>query len=934
IMRMMLTNEEEEYRIYNISSYIQWDRNGRPENIYGIVNDITEITKYNHKVEELRKGMQMALDAGKVSTWRFDKEKNTVHVLYGHHLTGGIMTMEEYYSYVHVDDKEIFPSALDSILKGEADNLEVNFRLNPSGNGYRWYSCCLMPVYEDKEIKYVIGTRRDVTEEIDYRIELEENHKILQNILDKVPTPVYIVDPELDTVVYANNQCETVFGIKKGVNSGMVYRRDLSKICIAKNNDLLRTGGDYSANELLVFRNGEIRYTHVNKIVIAFNNKNLILTARVDLTEQEQLSIAKKLITVSLPGFNAYTWSVDGRNNKMYYNVLGGNNVANINHIDTIDEFTSLIHTEDRESCKQTLSSYIKKGDGEFCMIYRIRYGDNESFQWWETRGIAELLEDKNGKHTVLYGISINITSQKLNELSLKESQMKLLEINRQNELILNNSSSGIVYVDCDGKVLWSNLLSVEGLCFPITEFYSGCGCEHFLGCNKMCHECPIKVHNNSGEVWCREVDLEDNGIFNILATPIKGEHGVEGTVLRIDNITERAMMISDLEAAKEKAEESERLKMAFLANMSHEIRTPLNAIVGFSELLQETVDENEKKEFINIINYNNDLLLRLIGDILDLSKIESGTIDLKLDEFDFSLALREQYHSWQQRDCDNGIEFIFEDPYESCVISHDKNRLIQVCMNFLSNAFKYTKYGTITLGYIYENGGLKMYVKDTGIGIASNKHHLIFNRFAKLDDFAQGTGLGLTICKAIVETCGGKIGFESKQNVGSYFWAWFPCQAKEIVDNKMGRKLQMDSETENVVDKINLSNNMHILVAEDNESNYLLVKAILKNYNITRVNNGADAVKCARENTYDAILMDVNMPIMSGIEATQKIRLFNPTIPIIAFTANAFDADRYAARAAGFSAFIAKPIRKKQLERTLSRITEISIVDCDDYWE
>jgi signal transduction histidine kinase len=210
---------------------------------------------------------------------------------------------------------------------------------------------------------------------------------------------------------------------------------------------------------------------------------------------------------------------------------------------------------------------------------------------------------------------------------------------------------------------------------------------------------------------------------------------------------------------------------------MSHEIRTPLNAIVGFSDLLMVTDDDEEKEEYVQIINANNELLLKLINDILDLSKIEAGSVELKYEEFDLTVYFNELTAVMQQRVTNPQVRLVAMNPYETCIVRLDKNRLAQILMNFVTNAIKYTVKGIIEMGYEKIDGNIRLYVRDTGIGIPEDKKDKVFHRFEKLDEFAQGTGLGLSICKAIVEACGGEIGFESEYEKGSFFWAVLPCR-------------------------------------------------------------------------------------------------------------------------------------------------------------
>ena len=242
-------------------------------------------------------------------------------------------------------------------------------------------------------------------------------------------------------------------------------------------------------------------------------------------------------------------------------------------------------------------------------------------------------------------------------------------------------------------------------------------------------------------------------------------------------DITELKETEQKLIEAKEKAEEADRLKSAFLANMSHEIRTPLNAIVGFSSLLVETEDPEEKQEYAKMVEENNELLLQLISDILDLSKIEAGTFDFKFRDFDINTLCGDLARSMQLR-VKPGVELVFEPTLPQCVIVSDPNRLHQVVSNFINNAIKFTTTGSIRIGYDKpDDKHLRVYVTDTGIGIAPEACRKVFDRFIKLNSFVQGTGLGLSISKSIIEQLGGKIGVASELGKGSTFWFILPLE-------------------------------------------------------------------------------------------------------------------------------------------------------------
>lgn len=261
----------------------------------------------------------------------------------------------------------------------------------------------------------------------------------------------------------------------------------------------------------------------------------------------------------------------------------------------------------------------------------------------------------------------------------------------------------------------------------------------------------------------------------NVMVRDFRPEDGIIDMVCVNYDITELKETERKLIAARDKAEELDRLKSAFLANMSHEIRTPLNAIVGFSSLLTETEDMKDRKQYMAIVQENTELLLQLISDILDLSKMESGAFEFVKSDTDVNLLCSEIIRSLRMK-VPAGVELVFEECLPGCHVWADKNRLNQVISNFINNALKFTFSGSITLGYYRQTDGyLRFYVRDTGMGIPKNKIKTVFDRFVKLNSFVHGTGLGLSICKSLVEQMGGTIGVESEEGEGSCFWFTYP---------------------------------------------------------------------------------------------------------------------------------------------------------------
>ena len=278
----------------------------------------------------------------------------------------------------------------------------------------------------------------------------------------------------------------------------------------------------------------------------------------------------------------------------------------------------------------------------------------------------------------------------------------------------------------------------------------------------------------------CRENGKYTWTSINVMVRDYRPQDGIIEMLCINYDITPLKETEQKLIIARDKAEELDRLKSAFLANMSHEIRTPLNAIVGFSSLLAETDSRSERQEYIKIVQENNELLLQLISDILDLSKIEAGTFNFVYTNVDVNETCAEIIKSMSMK-VSKGVELIFEEPLPECYLYTDKNRFTQVISNFINNALKFTQQGCITLGYEQvSHQKIKFYVRDTGMGIPEEKQKSIFERFVKLNTFVQGTGLGLSICKSIVSQMGGEIGVDSTEGIGSCFWFTHPYHAAD----------------------------------------------------------------------------------------------------------------------------------------------------------
>ena len=654
-----------------------------------------------------------------------------------------------------------------------------------------------------------------------------------------------------------------------------------------------------------------LSFEHFGKLLII--GTQLDITERMQMVKKTQELIAKRELAMKVS--NIIHWDFDVRTQEFEAYNDPINDYAS-DKLVSIQRYMDVIHPEDRSSSYDAIQSMLSGKELTINFTCRMQTKYDESWQYCNIIGVPFEKDE--------YGNNVRYTGFRQNISKLHQLNEELEERNYKMQLTFK--TVGMSYWDFDAK-------SKQFRAFndPVNDFHS----ENVITLEEYLHavhpEDIDMVRENINYMINRttkEVNFKfrsktkwDKEWQTLIVTGIPVERNKKGNVIRYTGIkvnnTKWEKMAQQLKELKDKAELSDRLKSAFLANMSHEIRTPLNAIVGFSELMVYSEDPAEKEEYMSIIQSNNELLLRLINDILDLSKIESGILERKRETFNLAKVCGELYTMIQPKITNPDVEFQMANSGPDCWIFLDRNRLKQVWMNYLTNAIKCTKSGHIKMGYGIERGGIRIYVEDSGVGIPIELQERVFGRFQKLNEFAQGTGLGLAISRAIIEGAGGEVGFTSTPDVGSTFWAWIPCEISiQEEDSPTVSQPSKQQTSLNEIDKKELK----ILIAEDNDSNYTLVQHILNNYNLTHVQNGVEAVNKVREEEFDLILMDMKMPVMGGLEATRKIREFNQKIPIIALTANAFDSDRVSALDAGCNEFLAKPIKKSQLLELFSK--------------
>lgn len=513
-------------------------------------------------------------------------------------------------------------------------------------------------------------------------------------------------------------------------------------------------------------------------------------------------------------------------------------------------------------------------------------------------------------KENEFIGTLLEINKRLENEINTRRRiEVKLIKTQENFKNIVGKSNAAILIIDGEGVLRFINKAGETIFGRSESELLGepiGLVADYEI-------KSEISIIKRSGEI----------GTGEITTTRTQWENKPAWLVL-INDITEHKKLEENLKKAKERAQESDRLKSAFLSNMSHEIRTPMNAILGFLNFIEAEEDPVKRKEYTDIIRNSGDHLLNLINDIIDISKIEAGQFRMKIASCSIDQLFLDLYEFFNSNGkvVDEIIRLKLDIPVkqDELVIETDKSRLNQVLINLIGNALKFTTKGYVRFGYRKKENELEFFVEDTGMGIPEDKTDKIFQRFMQIEGpksaVSEGTGLGLAISKSIVELLGGKIWLTSELEKGTTFTFTIPYHSVEKKPNK----------TEIEKEKINNSSlhleDKKVLIVDDIELNYNILTALLskRGINTAWAQNGKEAIEMCKEQMFDLVLMDIKMPIMDGLEATASIRDFNKDLPIIAQTAYALENEKELCFKAGCNDYVSKPINYKMLMELMEK--------------
>jgi PAS domain S-box-containing protein len=583
--------------------------------------------------------------------------------------------------------------------------------------------------------------------------------------------------------------------------------------------------------------------------------------------------------------------------------------------LDNPNLFQDITHPDDQHLTEKAMKQLLDEGKAEReCRIIK----PDGSIVWVNDR--SKMIYDENQQPMRVDGVTRDITERKAIQQKLQNT------VNDQN-LMLDNDPTLIYFKDCNNNIIrvTESVAKATGLTReeiegrPSKEIYPDLADRYWKDDLEVIKSGTPK-HN-----IVEPLTGVDGSSHWLLTTkvPVKNDSGeIVGICVFATDITDLENAELELIAAKEKAEESDRLKSAFLANMSHEIRTPMNGILGFADLLKEPgLTGDEQQQYIEIIEKSGARMLNIINGIVDISKIEAGLMKCDMKESNINEQIEYVYTFFRPQVKAKGMQLILSNalPAGQEKIITDREKLYAILTNLIKNAIKYSKEGAIEYGCNKKGSLLEFFIRDTGIGIPKDRQHAIFDRFVQADiedkEAREGVGLGLAISKAYVEMLGGKIWVESEEGKGSTFYFTLPYNPdpkKETTDQQHAS-----------IDKADTIRKLKILIAEDDEVSEMLIDRYLRMHSkeILKARTGLEAVEVCRNNPdIDLILMDIRMPDMGGYEATRQIREFNKKVIIIAQTAYGLTGDRGKSLKAGCNDYVAKPIKKTELQEMIQK--------------
>lgn len=906
-----------------------YDSDGTLFGILGIGRDITERMLAGQKLHASEKRFRAIFDQAPIAIALVD--------LQGHPVLSNLrfskmlgyskdeLSKMMFTEFTHPEDIEKDLNQFSDLIAGKISSYNMEKRYIHKNKNLIWANSFITTLNDDNGLpQEIIGMVEDITE----RKKIQKEIKFQADLLNNVGQSVIATDLQ-GKVIYWNKAAEKIYGWSTSEAIGL----DIMDLTPAQESneqaiDIMKTlsAGKPWAGEFQVKRkDGSSFPSFVTDTPIFDSNRKLagIIGVSSDITERKNTEKALEESELQFRNLyeNAkiglYRTTPDGTilmANKLLMEMLG---------YESFNELAERNLKEDVFEPSYHREAFLKKieKDGEVNNLESAWKGRDGSMLY--VRENSQAVRNSEGKTIYYDGVVEDITHQKMAEDEIAMLSQSLKSINEC-----------VSITDIDHKIIFVNQAFLDTYGYELKELIGksiGLVCSPKNMQNLISEILPSTI---SGKWHGELINQRKNGSefpVYLSTSVIKGKDnktlGITGVAI---DITERKQAETELIEAKEKAEESDRLKTAFLANMSHEIRTPMNGILGFTDLLLEPdLSSEQKEEYINIVKQSGQRMLNTVNDLMEISKIEAGIITVDLKEVNVQERLDELIRFFTPEATKKGLKLTLENeaPKTAATITTDQNKFDSVLTNLIKNAIKYTESGTIKVGCTVETPGnaslLRFYVRDTGIGISHVRQRVVFERFvqAELTNSREfdGSGLGLAITKAYVDMLGGEIGLESRVGQGSTFFFTLPINGQAQEKTAENKTWKQDEKTSH-------PKGLSIIIAEDDYTSALYLEMILKkgNHTIILTKNGHETVEACRNNPgVDLVLMDIQMPVMNGYDATREIRKFNKEVVIIAQTAFAFSGDKEKTLEAGCNDYISKPITKGVLLEKIQAWTQ-----------
>ncbi|MFO7818758.1 MAG: PAS domain S-box protein [Halanaerobacter sp.] len=827
---------------------------------------------------------------------------------------------------VYEEDLERIKKEVKTYSKEGKDRFKQHYRILTAEGEIRWIDDWTIIIRDEAgEITHYHGIVIDVSERVRAEQKIRDNEKrwkfalessnygiwdwnlhagevyfspIWKEMLGYAPGEIPDQIDEWTDRVHPNDINETMFKVREHLAGEKEYYQDEHR--------MQHKDGHY----IWIQDRGKVVERAADGKPLRFIGTHEDITAKKEM--EEKLKEREERLNLAMDAAEHGFWDWDLDNDEVYFSpryfTMLGYEPGELPM--SFEIWIELLHPEDKERILPEVKEKIANGI-PFEVEFRLQTKDG-AWKWIMGKGKSYNLDEAGEPHRAV-GTHTDITERKKIEKELKESEERYRGL-------VESQQDLIVRVDADGSFTYVNQAYCETF---------GKSKEELIGSSftPLIHEDDqeepleameeLKIPPYRFYVEQRVMTVDG---WRWIAWEDYAIRDEDGEIKEVQGV---GRDITDLKEAQQEAEAANRAKSEFLANMSHEIRTPLSAVIGFSELLEKMTDDDKQLDYLESIKTAGNTLLTLINDILDLSKIEAGQLEINYEKFALIPLLEEIKQIFKQKADEKNLNFALEIEVDKIAIRLDETRLRQILLNLVGNAVKFTKQGHVKLkvvsNYNINNElDLRIIVVDSGIGIADNEQDNIFNAFQQQDGQSTreygGTGLGLAITKRLVEIMEGSLTLESEEGVGSTFIIEFTDLEYE--------KLETEQRDENKQRYIKFYP-AKILIADDIESNRNLLKAIFKDYalELTTAENGQEAVELANRVEFDLILMDLKMPKMDGYEAVERIKdnSKNEVTPILALTAAVTEKEKEEVKRNEFAEFMSKPINRENL---LTRLT------------